>query len=109
MKNVKIRQMVVAASESLNQFNNKTITPTERSFLMSMKRANRNSVNKKKKSATGDEKSMKGLTYPIPHLPPYASQYRDLMVSYASAASSNSLINRIPPKRRVFQLTADTA
>ncbi|KAI9335995.1 hypothetical protein BDR26DRAFT_804640 [Obelidium mucronatum] len=87
---LKFRQKAILASPSLVTINEKDISPVERDFLVNMETA------KKQRSKTGRNRPQQSMApvdphaahifaltmlgnhdqKPIPHLPPYASQYR---------------------------------
>jgi len=73
------QQIILCSSPSLTTFNDKTITPTERSFLHKMHRANINKIPKRVAEKVAAQDKSEQVAFP--HLPPYASQYRDLIIS----------------------------
>ena len=81
--NIRLRQRIILASESLSSFNDKEITHIEREFLRNMmiaksKRSNKSSEGPMSRYPAQTEEE--GEDKPIPHLPPYATQYRDLII-----------------------------
>ncbi|KAJ3091569.1 hypothetical protein HK102_000050 [Quaeritorhiza haematococci] len=115
-RNVKLRQMVIFASSSLIDFNERTITPIERQFICNMEAAkvarSTAQTNKEGKPASARRRPLRKGTTPdeddgnvtkkvIPHLPPYASQYRDLMlqqvIANAKSTKSSSLNDNPAP------------
>ncbi|KAI8893459.1 hypothetical protein BC833DRAFT_608295 [Globomyces pollinis-pini] len=76
LKNLKLRQRMILIGHSLNCINDKEVTDTEREFTVKM-----SSVKPRKKREPSDTSDRIQLDVkPIPHLPPYATQYRDLML-----------------------------
>ncbi|KAJ3028642.1 UNVERIFIED_CONTAM: hypothetical protein HDU68_001223 [Siphonaria sp. JEL0065] len=121
---LKFRQKAILAGANLITLNEKDISPVEREFLVNMETA------KKQRSKTGRSKpqpnpqqythdpnapqifalTMLGhpdVPKPIPHLPPYASQYRDLMLHQMAQAGvmpphiqhrpSDPVMKKLPP------------
>ncbi|KAI9103326.1 hypothetical protein DFS34DRAFT_608297 [Phlyctochytrium arcticum] len=86
----KFRQRLLLASKSLECLNNKDINPIERKFLENMEQAQRaRRLSRHSISSTAAHDAVMsslgvGSTAheekPLPHLPPFATQYRDLML-----------------------------
>jgi hypothetical protein len=76
-----LRRNIILASSTINTFNGRNITVTERACLVNMERAKRKI--KHQKSIPGvdvGEEEEQGLGGVVPHLPAYASQYRDMII-----------------------------
>ncbi|TPX72366.1 hypothetical protein SpCBS45565_g00455 [Spizellomyces sp. 'palustris'] len=91
---VKLRQRLILASPSLTCLNEKDIPQVERMFVENMRHAQRSRRSSKDHNHTRDQTTSLGVSgtagvaapacqeeKPFPHLPPFASQYRDLMLS----------------------------
>ncbi|KAI8921861.1 hypothetical protein DFJ77DRAFT_1180 [Powellomyces hirtus] len=100
----KLRQKLILASTSLDSLNEKPIPPVERKFVENLRK-----VQERRKSfSTNPLSKQSSLTAldtalqapnalqekPIPHLPPYASQYRDLILSMQSNAPRTAAESR---------------
>ncbi|ORY53574.1 outer arm dynein light chain 1 [Rhizoclosmatium globosum] len=119
---LKFRQKVILASQTLTTLNEKDISSIEREFLYNMESA------KKQRSKTGKTRQQNiipsdpnapqifALTMlgnpdhkPIPHLPPYASQYRDLMLHQMASAATMKVSPEHNQKRPVRVVKASEA
>lgn len=96
--NIRLRERLVMASESLGQIflflsdasnkaelnletlSGRAIKDVERQFLKSKAQAKRSRVPKAQNSIPGENAEEEDPFKPIPHLPPYATQYRDLLL-----------------------------
>ncbi|KAJ3154092.1 Leucine-rich repeat-containing protein 43 [Geranomyces michiganensis] len=112
----KLRQSVILASSSLETFNDKRIPEVERKFVENLQRVVTTQQQRRKSSIASStdgkihpnllSKQSSSTTAgwedcalqapnaahekPIPHLPPYATQYRDLILSQLPAAAPAS-------------------
>ncbi|KAJ3307885.1 hypothetical protein HDU76_004291 [Blyttiomyces sp. JEL0837] len=101
----KIRQKAILASPTLTIFNDKEITQVERDFLYNMDSAKKRAHRRETQSAAARPQEPLGGTSsqlfgiknlhpdgpkPIPHLPPYVTQYRDLMLHQMAMAAKPS-------------------
>jgi hypothetical protein len=75
-----LRHKVILASSNIQWINDKEVTFLERKFLSKM-----NSTKRAKPKRTAEE-VIDLRPQVIPHLPPYASQYRDLMLHQIAKA-----------------------
>ncbi|KAH6562930.1 hypothetical protein BASA50_007455 [Batrachochytrium salamandrivorans] len=77
-----LRQRLILASSSLCTIDDKKITDTERLFLhrMEASKSARAKLTSNKMQVTVKEEPPNNQDRPYPHLPPYASQYRDLIL-----------------------------
>ncbi|KAJ3122419.1 hypothetical protein HK100_012008 [Physocladia obscura] len=103
---LKIRQKVILASSTLVTLNEKNIPNIEREFLYNMETAKKHRSTKHQKDLNPCNISTMNISQqqifeltmlrtnefqkPIPHLPPYASQYRDLMLHQIAVANGPS-------------------
>ena len=82
LKDRYLRQKLIRSNSSLQCINGKDISEVERVFTERMGKL------KKVVKKTVVEEPIQG-TKPIPHLPPYATQYRDLILQQIQEHSSN--------------------
>lgn len=92
--NIRLFERLVAYSDSLETLNDKRITQNSRIFIR-----NKMKIKKTTKIKRNSERDGRQSPKPVPHLPPYATQYRDLLISQmeksaASAAESNGIAFR---------------
>jgi hypothetical protein len=76
-----LRRNVILSSSSITKFNNKNINPNERACLLNMERAKLRIKHQKAlpvKPILVEVEELGGGV--VPHLPAYASQYRDLII-----------------------------
>ncbi|KAI8914175.1 hypothetical protein EDD86DRAFT_187013 [Gorgonomyces haynaldii] len=69
-----LRQKMILSSDSIASINGKPVSETEREFLIRMHAA------KRKPKQKPVQLKKETLERPMPHLPPYATQYRDLIL-----------------------------
>ncbi|KAJ3240515.1 hypothetical protein HDU78_002276 [Chytriomyces hyalinus] len=102
---VKFRQKAILAGQCLETLNEKDITSVEREFLFNMHSAKQKAKSLKTKGSHKQPSPVEpkgphifALTMlgnpehnkPVPHLPPYASQYRDLILHQIATSSNPS-------------------
>ncbi|KAI8587524.1 hypothetical protein BDZ88DRAFT_508780 [Geranomyces variabilis] len=109
----KLRQSLILASSSLETLNDKPIPDVERKFAENLQRVTQQRRKSSITSTSGHPPLSKQASAasalgcalqapnaihekPIPHLPPYATQYRDLMLSQLPAAA--------PPPQTKFRV-----
>jgi protein phosphatase 1 regulatory subunit 42 len=85
--NIRLFERLVVASDSLETVNDKRITDNTRSFIRQKIKVKTPKVSVKtpKVSLKTGSRSPK----PVPHLPPYATQYRDLLISQIASAAQD--------------------
>jgi protein phosphatase 1 regulatory subunit 42 len=85
--NIRLFERLVVASDSLKTVNDKNISDNTRSFIRQKIRVKTLKVPVKtsKMSLETGRRSPK----PVPHLPPYATQYRDLLISQIASAAQD--------------------
>jgi hypothetical protein len=92
-KNRKFRQLLILSSPSLLSINGKDVTTFEREFTISL------SI-RKPKPVESNPVLPESVYFPVtavPHLPPYASQYRDLLLhQMATSGTKQFVINPDP-------------
>ncbi|KAJ8324648.1 hypothetical protein QVD99_002669 [Batrachochytrium dendrobatidis] len=76
-----LRQKLILANSMLRSIDGKDVTQTEHEFLcrMEAQRFTRSKLSTQPKQTLHDQLE-EPQSHPIPHLPPYASQYRDLIL-----------------------------
>lgn len=84
--NIRLFERLIAASDSLESINDKRVTGNSRSFIR-QKMKIKTQKSKPLSSSTLADSGRKSPK-PIPHLPPYATQYRDLLISQMASAAS---------------------
>jgi hypothetical protein len=80
--NIRLFETLVAASDSLECVNDKNISANTRIFIRQKKKTR---IFQKPTLLKDGRRSPK----PIPHLPPYATQYRDLLISQLASAAQD--------------------
>ncbi|TPX43408.1 hypothetical protein SeMB42_g04726 [Synchytrium endobioticum] len=85
----KLRHQCISAWRSLGSFNAKPVTTAERIFVSKInehraKIKSRQQSVASKKATSKTSMDILAASKPVPHLPPYASQYRDLLIQTIS-------------------------
>ena len=74
--NIRMRERLVLCSESLECLNGKDIPQVERKFVKNLSQVKRKRKSQPKASKQEFNLLVVDNAKPIPHLPPYATQYR---------------------------------
>lgn len=90
--NIRLFERLVASSDSLETINEKRVTQNSRIFIR-----NKMKIKKTSKIIQNSDRDGRQSPKPIPHLPPYATQYRDLLISQMEkSAASAAESGRVP-------------